>query len=177
MCLLRDPVRPFPSLVFRTLDREAHLLRKLAGNETPDGVIPPAGGPGDLRERCAALTAQQFDHDLLLAALAWLLLLGLGGGFGGFLAGGFRFLLRGGLGILFGGLLAGELGVLLGGGLAGLLLGALLRGGLVRRAGRALFRNGGGFGAGGFVRHGLVCVPFWRLMSATAITLTRWIFR
>src|ERR1019366_3125329 len=49
----------------------------------------------------------------------------------------------------------GTFGTLLALGRALLLAGSLLRGGLLRRDGRALFRNGGGFGGVGFcVLHG-----------------------
>ena len=71
------------------------------------------------------------------------------------------------------GLAGGGLRVLLGGGLAGgllglgralLLAGLALRGGLLRRGGRALFRNGGGFGG-----RGGVCVRFHLVFILSAV--------
>ena len=65
------------------------------------------------------------------------------------------------------GLLGGFLRALLGLGRALLLAGSLLRGGLLRRDLRALFRNGGGFGGRWWLlRSSWWCLSFRRLIRA-----------
>src|ERR1017187_7470187 len=163
-CLLRDAVRPLASLVLGAFDREAHLLGEVAGDEAPDAVVLPVRGLGDLGHRRAVLAAHEVQDDGLLAELARYcgVLLGLGG----LLAGGLGILLGGGLAGLFAGLLAGGglLGDFLAFGRALLLAGLALHGGLLRRVGRALFRNGGGFGG-----RGGVCVRFHLVFILSAV--------
>jgi len=83
----------------------------------------------------------------------------LAGGFGGLLAGLGFLLRRGGLGLT-------ALGGFPAFGRALLLAGALLRGGLLRRALRALCRNGGGYVVGFCVRHVCFGHPFLRVLRA-----------
>ena len=85
-----------PASFLLALDREAHLLGEVAGDEAPDAVVLPVGGLGDLGHRRAVLAAQEVEDDGLLAELAR---------YGGVL--GFGRLLAGGLRVLLGGLLAG----------------------------------------------------------------------
>src|ERR1035437_9951524 len=154
-CLLGNPIATLASLVLGGLDREAHLLGEVSADEAPDAVVLPVGGLGDLGHRRALRAAQEVQDDALFRELARHLGLF---HFCGLLAGdlGLGLLLRRGLGLL-----GGFLRALVGLGRVLLLAGSLLRGGLLRRDLRALFRNGGGFGGvGGFcVLHGGV-YPF-----------------
>src|ERR1035437_8064704 len=151
-CLLADLVCPLARLVLGGLDREAHFLGEVSADEAPDAVVLPVRGLGDLGHRRALGAAQEVQDDALFRELARHLgLLH----FGGLLASDLLLglLLRRGLGLL-----RGFLRALVGLGRAPLLAGSLLRDGLLRRDGRALFRNGGGFG-GFCVLHGGV-YPF-----------------
>src|ERR1035437_4739128 len=147
--LLLYPVAAFARLVLEGDDRKLHLLHQGAGYEASDRMFLPASGLGDLGHRRAVLAAQEVQHDLLLAALAGLGLLRLGGGLGGLLARDLLLcrclLLRCGFVCLLGGGFGG-FGSFLGLGRALLGAGLLGRGGLLRRGVRALFRNGGGCG-------------------------------
>src|SRR5579885_621650 len=79
--LLRDAIGAGAVRRLEGLDGEAHLLAERAGDEAAHRMGHPAGYGHDLLQRGAFGTAQQLQHDGLLAALArcGCAVLGLGG--------------------------------------------------------------------------------------------------
>ena len=65
-CSLRDSVGPLSCLVLGRFDREAHLLRDVPADETPDAVVLPVGRFGDLGH-CPAFRWVSWRDERLVA--------------------------------------------------------------------------------------------------------------